>query len=95
MFRCCRHALYNATQIPRRVAMDERRTFPNRSAAALSPQRRFALRRRRSRRGSKISRLDCQLLVRNRSGAKLTANGEAFVVHANQMVQTWDAAKRD
>ena len=41
------------------------------------------------------SRLDCQLLVRNRSGAKLTANGEAFVVHANQMVQTWDAAKRD
>lgn len=39
--------------------------------------------------------LACQLFVRNRAGAKLTANGEAFVVHANQMVQTWDAAKRD
>lgn len=39
--------------------------------------------------------LDCRLFVRNRTGAKLTANGEAFVVHANQMVQTWDAAKRD
>lgn len=41
------------------------------------------------------SQLACQLFVRNRAGAKLTANGEAFVVHANQMVQTWDAAKRD
>jgi LysR family transcriptional regulator, flagellar master operon regulator len=33
--------------------------------------------------------------VRNRAGARLTADGEAFVVYANQLVQTWEAARRD
>lgn len=41
------------------------------------------------------SNLNSKLFVRNRAGAKLTANGEAFVVYANQLVQTWDAAVRD
>ena len=35
------------------------------------------------------------MIVRNRAGARLTANGEAFVVYANQLVQTWEAARRD
>nr|WP_319528104.1 LysR family transcriptional regulator [Pseudomonas laurentiana] len=39
--------------------------------------------------------LACQLFVRSRSGASLTADGEAFVVYANQLVQTWEAARRD
>ncbi|MNO43748.1 transcriptional regulator HdfR [compost metagenome] len=33
--------------------------------------------------------------MRNRAGASLTADGEAFVVYANQLVQTWEAARRD
>jgi DNA-binding transcriptional LysR family regulator len=33
--------------------------------------------------------------VRNRAGARLTPDGEAFVVYANQLVQTWEAARRD
>jgi DNA-binding transcriptional LysR family regulator len=41
------------------------------------------------------SQLDCKLFVRNRAGAKLTADGEAFVVYANQIVETWEAARRD
>jgi DNA-binding transcriptional LysR family regulator len=41
------------------------------------------------------SQLGCKLFVRNRAGAKLTADGEVFVVHANQMVLTWEAAQRD
>ncbi|CAD5107568.1 LysR family transcriptional regulator [Zestomonas carbonaria] len=41
------------------------------------------------------SQLDCKLFVRNRAGARLTADGEAFVVYANQMVQTWETAQRD
>lgn len=41
------------------------------------------------------SQLDCKLFVRNRAGARLTANGEAFVSYANQLVQTWEAARRD
>lgn len=41
------------------------------------------------------TQLGCTLLVRNRAGAKLTADGEVFAVHANQMVQAWDAARRD
>lgn len=41
------------------------------------------------------SQLDAKLFVRNRAGARLTANGEAFVLHASQMVQTWDSAKRN
>ncbi|ROL69724.1 LysR family transcriptional regulator [Pseudomonas chlororaphis] len=39
--------------------------------------------------------LNCKLLVRNRAGARLTADGEAFIVYANQLVQTWEAAQRD
>lgn len=39
--------------------------------------------------------LGCTLFIRNRAGARLTANGEAFVLHANHMVQSWDSAKRD
>ena len=41
------------------------------------------------------SRLGCRLFVRNRAGARLTADGEAFVFYATQLVQTWDAAQRD
>ena len=36
------------------------------------------------------SQLGSTLFVRNRAGARLTPNGEAFVVYANQLVQTWD-----
>lgn len=39
--------------------------------------------------------INCKLFVRNRAGARLTADGEAFVVYANQLVQTWEAAQRD
>lgn len=39
--------------------------------------------------------LGCQLFVRNRSGARLTDNGIRFTAYAQQMVQTWHAAKRD
>lgn len=39
--------------------------------------------------------LGCTLLVRNRGGARLTADGERFVGYATQLVQTWDAARRD
>jgi LysR family transcriptional regulator, flagellar master operon regulator len=38
--------------------------------------------------------LDCRLFVRNRSGAKLTDDGERFMSYASQLVQTWDAARR-
>jgi len=41
------------------------------------------------------SQLNCSLFVRNRAGARLTADGEAFVTYANQLVQVWEAAKRD
>ena len=41
------------------------------------------------------SQLGCALFVRNRDGARLTDDGERFVVYANQLVQTWDAARRD
>ncbi|CDF85681.1 LysR family transcriptional regulator [Pseudomonas knackmussii B13] len=39
--------------------------------------------------------LNCKLFVRNRAGARLTADGEAFILYANQMLQTWEAAQRD
>lgn len=38
--------------------------------------------------------LGCRLFVRNRSGAKLTDDGERFMAYASQLVQTWDAARR-
>ncbi|MFJ7568003.1 LysR family transcriptional regulator [Herminiimonas sp. NPDC097707] len=41
------------------------------------------------------SQLGCSLFVRNRAGARLTDDGERFVGYASQLVQTWDAARRD
>ena len=41
------------------------------------------------------SQLNCTLFIRNRSGARLTADGEAFATHATQMIQAWDNAQRD
>lgn len=41
------------------------------------------------------SQLGCTLFIRNRSGARLTADGEAFLTHASQMTQAWDNALRD
>ncbi|NQD81415.1 LysR family transcriptional regulator [Pseudomonas seleniipraecipitans] len=41
------------------------------------------------------SHLGSTLFVRNRAGARLTADGEAFVTYANQIQQTWEAAQRD
>jgi DNA-binding transcriptional LysR family regulator len=41
------------------------------------------------------SHLNCTLFIRNRTGARLTPDGEAFVVFANQLVQTWEAARRN
>ncbi|HEX5538348.1 MAG TPA: LysR family transcriptional regulator [Methylophilaceae bacterium] len=39
--------------------------------------------------------LGCKLFVRNRSGAKLTENGQRFVIHASQLIQTWESARKD
>ncbi len=39
--------------------------------------------------------LGCRLFIRNRGGAKLTDDGERFVGHASQLVQTWEAARRE
>lgn len=39
--------------------------------------------------------LGCRLFVRNRSGARLTRDGERFSGHASQLVQTWAAARRE
>lgn len=39
--------------------------------------------------------LGCRLFVRNRSGATLTDHGERFASHASQLVQTWEAARRE
>ncbi len=41
------------------------------------------------------SQLNCSLFVRNRAGARLTPDGEAFLPYANQMLKTWEAAQRD
>lgn len=41
------------------------------------------------------SLLGVTLFIRNRAGAKLTPEGEAFVVYANQLLHTWEAARRD
>jgi DNA-binding transcriptional LysR family regulator len=40
------------------------------------------------------AQLDCKLFVRNRTGARLTDDGERFMGYASQLVQTWDAACR-
>ena len=39
--------------------------------------------------------LGCRLFVRNRQGARLTENGERFLLHATQLIHSWDAAKRE
>ncbi|WP_426357368.1 LysR family transcriptional regulator [Pseudocolwellia sp. HL-MZ19] len=39
--------------------------------------------------------LKCSLFIRNKSGAKLTKDGEHFKSYATQIVQTWHAAQRD
>jgi DNA-binding transcriptional LysR family regulator len=39
--------------------------------------------------------LACRLFVRNRAGARLTAEGERFTAYALQLIQTWEAARRD
>ena len=41
------------------------------------------------------NQLGCRLFVRNRAGARLTADGERFVPYATQLVHTWEAARRD
>jgi DNA-binding transcriptional LysR family regulator len=41
------------------------------------------------------TQLGCRLFVRSRAGASLTSDGERFVSYANQLVQTWEAARRD
>jgi DNA-binding transcriptional LysR family regulator len=41
------------------------------------------------------SQLDCRLFDRNRTGARLTDDGERFMGYASQLVQTWDAACRE
>jgi len=39
--------------------------------------------------------LGCTLFRRSRNGVSLTPDGEAFVPYANQLLQTWEAARRD
>ncbi len=39
------------------------------------------------------SYLNCKLFERHRTGARLTPDGEAFLIFANQMMQTWDNAQ--
>lgn len=41
------------------------------------------------------AQLECRLFVRNRTGAHLTEDGERFRGYASELVQTWDAARRD
>lgn len=41
------------------------------------------------------AQLGCSLFVRNRAGARLTANGEKFLGYASQLVESWEAALRD
>ncbi|WP_461480534.1 LysR family transcriptional regulator [Porticoccus sp.] len=40
------------------------------------------------------SLLDCELFIRNRSGARLTHHGERFADHATALVQTWERARQ-
>jgi len=37
--------------------------------------------------------LGCRLFVRNRAGARLTPDGERFIVYASQLVETWEGAR--
>jgi len=40
------------------------------------------------------SALNCTLFIRNRAGAKLTKDGEAFVKPAKKMIEAWEQAKQ-
>lgn len=39
--------------------------------------------------------LGCRLFIRNRAGARMTSDGERFIVHASHLVRTWEAARRE
>jgi DNA-binding transcriptional LysR family regulator len=39
--------------------------------------------------------LGCRLFIRNRAGARLTPDGERFVAYASQLVDTWEAARKE
>lgn len=39
--------------------------------------------------------LGCRLFTRNRAGASTTLDGERFIPHASQLVNTWETAKRE
>lgn len=39
--------------------------------------------------------LKCRLFERSKAGARLTPDGERFLGYAKQMIQTWEAARRD
>jgi DNA-binding transcriptional LysR family regulator len=41
------------------------------------------------------AQLNCRLFERNKAGARLTTDGEKFLGYASQLVQTWEAARRD
>jgi DNA-binding transcriptional LysR family regulator len=41
------------------------------------------------------AQLNCKLFIRNRAGARLTDHGQVFAGYASQLVQTWEAARRD
>lgn len=41
------------------------------------------------------TQLGCRLFQRSRAGARLTAEGERFLGYADQLVRTWEAARRD
>jgi DNA-binding transcriptional LysR family regulator len=39
--------------------------------------------------------LGCRLFIRDRAGARLTADGERFISYASQLVETWETARRE
>lgn len=39
--------------------------------------------------------LGCRLFVRDRTGARLTSDGERFINYASQLVDTWETARRE
>lgn len=39
--------------------------------------------------------IQCQLFIRNRSGARLTPEGERFIQYASELVNTWSRAKSE
>lgn len=41
------------------------------------------------------TQLGCRLFIRNRAGARLTHDGERFLVHAGQLIRTWEAVRQE